>query len=81
MLVVLDEDLGSQFQAVGGHPALRPVARGVVDHATAFSQGVIRLRFLVDQGRRVKAFRGVIEPAPWVAEGEFRIRTGYPCYS
>ena len=39
-----------------------------------FVRRVVPLRFLVHQGRLAEAFRGVVEPAPWVAEGELPVR-------
>ena len=89
VLVVLVQVLGSQLQAVGasghqgrvvrvdrGHtlgPAEWMFARGVVDYGIVFVRHTIPLRSLVHQGRRLKAFRGVVEPAPWVAEGELPV--------
>ena len=86
VLVVLVQVLRNQFQAVGasghqgrvvrvdrGHalgPAEWMFARGVVDYGIVFVRHAITLRSLVHQGRRLKAFRGVVAPAPWVAEGE-----------
>ena len=86
VLVVLVQVLGSQFQAVGasGHQgrvvcedrghgvvaAQGAVPGAVVDHPAVFVRRIVSLRSLVHQGRRLKAFRGVVAPAPWVAEGE-----------
>ena len=50
------------------------VARGVVDYGIVSVRHVITLRFLVHQGRRVKTFRSVVGPAPWVAEVELTVR-------
>ena len=96
MLVVLDEVLGSQFQAVGaaghqgrvvrvdrGHalgPAEWMFARGVVDYGIVFVRHTITLRSLVYQGRLAEAFQGVVEPAPWVAEWELPVLGGCPGY-
>ena len=100
MLVVLDEVLGSQLQAVGasGHQgrvvcedrghgvvaAQGAVPGAVVGYGIVSVRHVITLRFLVHQGRLAEAFRGVVEPAPWVAEGELPVRKrgrpGYCCW-
>ena len=86
VLVVVAWVLGHQLQAIAaaghqggvvgvdrGHavvPAQGAVPGAVVDHPAVFVRCVVQLRSLVHQGRRLKAFRGVVEPAPWVAEGE-----------
>ena len=64
---VVREDRG---QALG--PAERMVVGGVVDHAILFVRRVVRP--LAHPGRGVKAFRGIVEPASWVAEGGLRVR-------
>ena len=86
VLVVVVQALGHQLQAVAaavaggrvvgvdrGHavvPAQGAVPGAVVDHPAVFVRRVVPLRSLVHQGRRLKAFRSVVAPAPWVAEGE-----------
>ena len=55
-------------------PAQGAVPGAVVDHPAVFVRRVVPLRSLVRQGRLAEAFRGVVGPAPWVAEGELRIR-------
>ena len=90
VLVVVAWVLGHQLQAfaAAGHQgSVVGVDRGhgvvaaegafagaVVDHSAVFIRRVVPLRSLVHQGRRLKAFRGVVEPAPWVAEGELPVR-------
>ena len=51
-------------------PNLRLTPGAVVDHPAVFVQRIVSLRSLVHQGRRLKAFRGVVGLAPWVAEEE-----------